>query len=295
MLLGENIVKSLGHRSWVGFGALVLAALALLSACTTTQPVSPTADPQTKQYRDALEALLEDNYLDANTKFEELATKSLDQHMQGMARLRLGDTLFFQGRYRESAEVFREFLTQNDDSPDAPHAAYMRALAFLRRCPEDSWIMPPAESREMGDVELAYASFLFLVQRYPDSYYALRGRYQIASVAQRRCRNHQYVAEYYEGRDTPAGTVQRLEQGFSMEDKERQAGYLAPSMNCIVSAHTLRMLAEAYAELNDPAGFWRTYQRCQQFPLLQADERASLLKDLAETAKSKGWEQPAQP
>ncbi len=285
----------MSKSSWFVSGLGLICGLVAGAGCSHTGTVVASADPQMKQYQEGLEALLESNYLDANTKFEELANKTLDQNMQELAKLRLGDTLFYQGRFRESAEVFREYLTQHDDSPDAPHAAYMRGLAFLRRCPEDSWLMPPAESREMSDVELAYAAFIFLVQRYPDSYHALRAKYHIAAVAQRRCRNHQYVADYYEGRGAPGGTIQRLEQGFSLEDKERAAGYLPPSMGCIISSKTLRMLAEAYLQSEDPTGFWRTYRRAESFSLAKDNEKAALLSELKNLALKKGWTQPAHP
>jgi len=274
-------------------GASLAALLAL--GCTKSATGDAAADPQTKQYSDGLQALLDANYLEANTRFDELANKTLDQNMQEVAQLRLGDTLFFQGRYREAAEVYREYLTQHDDSPDAPHAAYMRALAFLRRCPEESWLKPPAESREMSDVELAYGAFLFLVQRYPDSFHALRAKYQVASVIQRRCRNHQYVAEFYEGRDTPAGTIQRIEQGLSLEEGERRAGYLGPTMVCIATPKMLEMLAQAYIKTKDSAGFWRTFKRVDSLPATTAEERATLLANLKALAQMQGWTEPAQP
>lgn len=295
MTLGVPNVNSLMNHSFTCclWSASLAALLAL--GCTKSATGDAAADPQVKQYSDGLQALLDDNYLEANTKFDELSNKTLDQTLQELAQLRLGDTLFYQGRYREAAEVYREYLTQHDDSPDAPHAAYMRGLAFLRRCPEESWIKPPAESREMSDVELAYTSLLFLVQRYPDSYHALRAKYQVASVIQRRCRNHLYVAEYYVDRDVPAGTIQRLEQGLSMEENERKAGYLGPTMVCIATPRTLELLATAYVEVNDPEGFWRTIKRVDRLPATTPEQRATLLASLRVLAQKKGWNEPSQP
>ena len=232
---------------------LVLIALSGAGGCSSSADAEKMADPRVR-YEAALEAMIDGNFTEAATEFETVLGSTLNPALTQLATLRLGDALFFQGKHAEAAEVYREFLEQFPRSPDAPHARYMRGLSFMRRMPEDSWIMPPAESRETTDVDAAYAALVELVERHPDSFYALRARALLAQCIERQCRHDLYVARFYEGRDNPAAVVQRVRQAVAREEREKKAGHLPGWALCAESRGSLLMAAEAYAALGDEAG-----------------------------------------
>ena len=251
----------------------VVALLTLMGlfACSGAK-VKVTGDPAgpSYQYEKAMNELLSGDYTQAATMFEELSASTLNPVLSQMATLRLGDAIFFQARYAEAAEVYRQFIEQYSRSPDWPHAAYMRGLCFLRKMPEDHWILPPAERREMSDADNAYQSFVSLVQGAPDSYYAMRARLLLAKTVERRCRHHLYVAAWYEKKDRPLGVTQRIEQAIADETGEKARGRIPASFHCADSPPTLLRLARAYDAAKNPAGVQKSIARF--------NERSSTMK-----------------
>ena len=211
--------------------ALVFVAVA---ACSGADGGAPK--DQWVQYDEALEDLLDGNYTEAATKFESIASSTLSPVLSQVATLRLGDSLFFQGRYAEAAEVYREFLIQFSNSPDVGHAAYMKGLCYLEKMPSDTFIHPPAESRQMEDVQAAYDSFAFLVDRYPDSFHALRARHALTVCLERKCLHHLYVAHYYDDKDRPKAVIQRIESALKMEETEKHLKHLPDSHLCAATS-----------------------------------------------------------
>lgn len=232
------------------WGAGLIALLFVAGvACSGSDDGVPK--DQWVQYDEALEELLDGNFTEAATKFETVANSTLSPVLSQLATLRLGDALFFQGRYAEAAEIFREFLIQFSNSPDVGHAAYMKGLCYLERMPEDTLIHPPAESRQMEDVQAAYDSFAYLVDRYPNSFHALRARHFLARCLERKCLHHLYVARYYHKKDRPIAVIQRLESALKMEETEKQLKHLPDSYLCAATSDNFLLLARSYFELGD--------------------------------------------
>jgi outer membrane protein assembly factor BamD len=242
--------------------AVIFILLPLALACSGAK-VKVTGDPAgpSYKYEKAMDELLSGDYTSAATMFEELSASTLNPVLSQMATLRLGDSIFFQARYAEAAEVYRQFIEQYARSPDWPHAAYMRGLCYLRKMPEDHWILPPAESREMADADNAYQSFVSLIQGAPDSYYAMRARLLLARTVERRCRHHLYVASWYEKKDRPQGVTQRIEQAIADENGEKARGRIPASFHCADAPPTLVRLARAYDAADNAAGVLKTVAR----------------------------------
>lgn len=241
-----------------GSRLLVLAgAMLMVCACGNATTSSGGADAF-QQYDEAMAKLIKGSYTDAAAQFEEIAGTTLSPLLSQLATLRLGDSLFLDGRHAEAAEVYREFQEQYASSPDVPHAVYMRGLCYLRRMPEDHWALPPAESREMTDVESAYESFTWVIRNRPESYYAPRSRIMLARTLERKCRHHLYVAAYYRREGNPAGVVQRLEQAMEADELEMSRGHLSPGMSCAVTADNVLWLGRSYHETRNLAGIRKT-------------------------------------
>ena len=231
-------------------GALLVAA----SACSSADDAEK--DPAV-QYRKAIEQLIDEDYLEAATKFETVANTTLNPILTQLATVRLGDALYFQGKYAEAAEVYREFQAQFPNAADVPHAAFMRGLCHVSKMPEDVWLLPPAESREMEDVVSAYEAFSLVVDRYPATYYALRSRPKLQEIVERRCRHHVYVASYYSRHDNPKGAVQRLEQALDLEVAEVERKHVGAAFQCATSPSNILFLARMAAQARDPRALER--------------------------------------
>ena len=238
-------------------GCSLIAIFMLISACgCSSRHKRKNLDPSSPyfKYEKAMNEFVTEDYTQAATMFENIISTSLNPVLTQLATLRLGDSLFFQGRHAEAAEIYREFLDQYPRSPDAPHAAYMRGLSYLRKMPDDHFILPPAESREMSDVSNAYLSFASLIESSPDSYYALRARFLLARTVERKCRHHLYVARWYNRDGAPNAVIQRLEQALSEEEHERSRGYIPADFFCASQPGNLMMLAKAYNKTGNLPG-----------------------------------------
>jgi outer membrane protein assembly factor BamD (BamD/ComL family) len=130
----------------------------------------------------------------------------------------------------------------------------MRGLCYLEKMPEDHFILPPAESREMDDVMNAHANFAAVVDQHPHSLYALRAKPMLIRTVDRRCRQHLYVARYYEKAGKPSGVVQRIRQALRLEEKERASRHIPDSFQCAATTSTLLSLARAYHQIRDLQG-----------------------------------------
>ncbi len=294
-LYGEERVRtrirdwSCGIRPGAGLTALV-GALLFLGACQNDATTSGLDAFQ--RYEEAVSKLVKGNFADAAVAFEDIAGTTLSPLLSQLATLRLADSLFLDGRHAEAAEVYREFQEQYASSPDVPHAVYMRGLCFLRRMPEDHWVLPPAESREMTDVESAYEAFTWVIENRPDSFYAPRSRIMLARTLERKCRHHLYVAAYYRREGNPEGVVQRLEQALAADEAEMAKGHLTAGMSCGATPDNLLWLGRTYHEMRNAAGVKRTIQAWERhkasFP-----SRASVGTELERMASDLAEEPPA--
>ena len=60
-----------------------------------------------------------------------------------LAKLRLGDALFYQDRYAEATEVFRGFTNQYKSDPNLPYARFKVAQCYYERIPGEWFPAPP--------------------------------------------------------------------------------------------------------------------------------------------------------
>jgi len=242
------------NRLHVAVGILLIAGACQNDATTGSGPDA------FQRYEDAMSKLIKGSYTDAASAFEDIAGTTLSPLLSQLATLRLADSLFLDGRHAEAAEVYREFQEQYASSPDVPHAVYMRGLCYLRRMPEDHWVLPPAESREMTDVESAYEAFSWVIENRPDSFFAPRARIMLARTLERKCRHHLYVAAYYRREGNLAGVVQRLEQTLASDEAEMSRGHLTAGMSCGATADNLLWLGRTYREMRNAEGVARSLQ-----------------------------------
>jgi len=250
----------------------------------TTGAAAPPAGSPEARYLEALDDLIDGSYTEAATVFEQISASTLNPVLAQAATLRLGDALFLQSRHAEAAEVYRQYLEQYPNSPDAPHAGYMRGLSFLRRMPEDVWIVPPPESREMSDVESAYQAFVAVIQRSPEAFHAMKARVLLAQTIERKCRHDLYVARYYQKNDMPLAVAQRLEKAIAAEEAEKQSGWLPESFLCAASKDNVLDLARAYSVMGKADGVRRAaslYEKYSKY-FRDADKGAAEIRAILE-------------
>ena len=116
-----------------------VAALLLVGGsygCADQGNGSPAAkDTVRRLYYEAMIELQDGNYLQATQLFNRVARSPRYIRYAPLARLRVGDALYLQGRYEEAIEVYRAFMAQYESNANMPYARFRIASAYFYRIP----------------------------------------------------------------------------------------------------------------------------------------------------------------
>ena len=227
-------------RTIVALGTLAL----LVVACAPEKRIRPT-EIRTAVRRNYLKGLVELEDGDdqqAMRLFNEVATSPRHFRYTALASLRAADTLFYQEQYAQAVVAYQGFIKRFAGDPNIPYAEFRIAQSHYERLPGDWFFMPPAYERELATTRSAYDVLSRFLRRYPRHRFAVMARRMHTACAQRLYDNEIYVTDFYEGRDRPRGSAQRLETAL-----ER-----FPEL-ALTEENFLR-LARAYVEAEDASG-----------------------------------------
>lgn len=240
------------------FGVVMLCASILMSCASHVESLAGIneIDPAELAYLRGMDQLNRANYLEAIGHFQSVDQLPLDPNraIQGLpawrtlAALRVGDALFFQGKYPESAQHYAAFIAANQGDPNLDYAQYMLARSYNEQIPADWFLVPPIYENDRQSMQRGFEAMTVFVRQYPRSRYlsdVLEMRERIEAL---QYEYNSYLVDYYESRDQPAGVLVRLEHMF-VEFPERahtEANYL--------------LLAKAYVQTDQAERAYNTYR-----------------------------------
>ena len=215
------------RTSFISLLFIVLVFGLLSSGCAGTDDVL-RRDAETARllYLEGMEHLTDSDFEAAITDFTEVSQYPRFMKYAALAKVRLGDTLFYQGRYLEAVEVYEEFRVLYPRNPNIPYSDYMAARSLYERIPADVALFSPAERLDMTRVLQARDRLQGFIADFPDSPYTLEAAEMLRSVRLRLFRYHRYIADFYVKRDVKRAVAGRLwelavgypEWGTSYED-----------------------------------------------------------------------------
>ncbi len=188
---------------------LVLVALvALLSACSSAPPEILT---EKEYYEKAREAMENNNFLDATRHLESMETYHPFGRYAQQAQL---DLIY--ARYNAldtdgAAAAAERFIKLHPESPNADYAWYIKGLAdyysdigvAVKYLPVDP------TSRDIGRARDAYQAFSSLVSLYPDSQYAPDAEQRMVAIRNHLAAYELHVATYYIRREALVAALNR--------------------------------------------------------------------------------------
>ena len=277
----------------IAFSSKLLAfalLVALLPACGAA-PVAKTARAEAEQdYLDGMEHLAGGGLIEAEQDFAKVLKLPSYLSVTELARLRLGDSQFYQHKYDESIETYLAFAQRHDQSENVPYALYMVARAYFELAPSDLWFMPPVEELDLTAVQQARIHLERFLRQYPRSRYATD-----AMALREKCIDTQwahslYVINFYWKRDNWLGAVFRIHQAMQQFPTRAQ------------TEQSFLRLATAYEQLkwrSRAVEMWQYLQK--RFPDTATARRApaeiARLEGVIRDAKKRGEaaEMPAEP
>jgi outer membrane assembly lipoprotein YfiO len=155
------------------------------------------------------------NYTEAIYLFREVARSPRYVTWSTLAKLRVGDSLFFQGRHAEAVVHYEGFLAQHKGDPNTAHARYMLAMAHVEQAATDGFLSPPSHERDRAPLQNARRELETFVARHPRSRYFPAVVEKLDWVIDQQFAFNEYVADYYASREHPRAVIARLENALA--------------------------------------------------------------------------------
>lgn len=196
----------------MSFRTLGLWLLVPLAACGSAGEPLPddVKDPARRAYYEGMRELVDRDYVKATTLFQTVAASPRHVKHAALAKLRLGDALFFQGRYAEATEVYRSFVQQHNADPNLPYARFKVAECYYERLPGEWFASPPAEEFDQTVTTQAEAELKGFVTMFPTSVYAPRARKMLARTRKLLFASEMYAVDFYTQREKWQAVAWRL-------------------------------------------------------------------------------------
>ena len=191
--------------------ALSLGSLTAPGCATPGAPLPPEIkDPARRAYYAGMRELADGDYVKATTLFQTVAASPRHVKYAALAKLRLGDALFFQGRYAEATEVFRGFVQQHNADPNMPYARFKVAESYYERLPGEWFASPPAHEFDQTTAIQAEAELKGFVGAFPTSVYAPKAREMLEQARKMLFEHEMYAVDFYDDRDKWQAVAWRL-------------------------------------------------------------------------------------
>ena len=225
---------------------ILLALLAVLSACASNdEPYDAVQDLQ-KAYEQAQTSIRNGNYQRGIQILEAIQARFPFSDVARQVQLDLMYAYYKSGAPELAIEAADTFMRENPIHPRVDYALYIKGLAYFDDEPGilERWFRKDTDKRPPKDVEQAYQSFRRLVERYPASEYAPDAQQRIVYLKNRLAAYENYVADYY------------LRRGAYVAAANRARNALESYNGAASNADSLRIMITAYEELgmDDLAG-----------------------------------------
>jgi outer membrane protein assembly factor BamD len=169
-------------------GFLSLVLLVGVSGCGWFSSEKPDAPPEVLA-QEGIKDLKKRNYLEAIDTFEKLKDRYPYSDHAVLAQLKVADAYFYDKKYQEAFQAYREFEKLHPTNKAVPYCIYREGLSFYR---QRSTI-----DRDQTYTHKAIAEFKRLKQKYPKSRFLAKANNYLAICHKDLAEHEFYVANFY--------------------------------------------------------------------------------------------------
>ncbi len=180
--------------------AVVGLALAL-TACESSEPVY-VEKPVETLYNEALDALEDGRYTDAQEGFEEVERQHPYSKWATKSQLMAAFSYYLSDRYDDAVNAADRFIALHPGDPDVAYAYYMIAISYYEQIVD--------VGRDQDFTELALAGLEEVVRRFPDTEYARDARPKADLARDHLAGKEMDVGMYYLERGQFAAAINRF-------------------------------------------------------------------------------------
>lgn|GEM_PF-352480 len=204
-------------RGWAASLRLVavLAVVHVGVACSSAPPLpSDVTDKARIAYYEGMARLANGDFTKATEIFQVLAGAPRHVRHASLAKLRLADSMFYQGRYAEATEMYRAFANQHRSDPNLSYARFRVAESYFKRLPTGWFLSPPAFEMDQTLSQQSEAELTGFLALFPTSPYAPAAREMLTKTRRLLFDHEIYAADHYTRKEAWQGVAWRLHDAF---------------------------------------------------------------------------------
>jgi outer membrane protein assembly factor BamD len=220
--------------------SLVLVVMLISSAgCGNNDEIRSEIDNYVEAYETAQKAIEDYDYPKAIRIFEAIQARFPFSELSRQIQLELLHAYYKSDQRELAVETADNFIRENPIHERVDYALYIKGLSYFE---DETKFLEEKFKRDLtkrptGEMDLAYSSFLRLVERFPDSKYSADAHQRIIAIKERMSFYENHVADYYLRRGAYVASINRAKSALEK--------YNGTSGN----AESLRILIDAYDAL----------------------------------------------
>jgi len=220
--------------------SLVLVVILISTAgCGNNDEIRSEIDNYVEAYETAQEAIENYDYPKAIGIFEAIQARFPFSELSRQIQLELLHAYYKSDQRELAVETADNFIRENPIHERVDYALYIKGLSYFE---DETKFLEEKFKRDLtkrptGEMDLAYSSFLRLVERFPDSKYSADAHQRIIAIKERMSFYENHVADYYLRRGAYVASINRAKSALEK--------YNGTSGN----AESLRILIDAYDAL----------------------------------------------
>lgn len=218
---------------------LMLVLGTVLAGCAGNDEQQTEVQNITDAYQKAQEFIARGNYSRGIQIFEAIQARYPFSDLSRQIQLELMYGYYKSGRREQAIDAAETFMRENPIHPRVDYALYVQGLSYFedKQGVLERWFRKDTSGRPPKDIELAYASFRRLVERFPSSEYSPDAEQRMLYIKERLARYENNVADYYLRRGAYVAALNRAKSAL-----ERYNGADG-------NEQSLKIMAEAYDNL----------------------------------------------
>lgn len=227
-----------------------------LAACAGNDEQQSEIQDITDAYEKAQTYVAGGNYSRGIQIFEAIQARYPFSDLSRQIQLELMYAYYKSGKPEQAVDAADTFIRENPIHPQVDYALYVKGLAYFESDPGllERWFNKDTTKRPPKQIELSYASFRRLVERFPASQYAPDAEQRMIYIKNRLADYENHVADYYIRRGAYVAALNRaraaLEQFNGAEGNARSLQLMSEAYEKLgmtdLAADTRRVLAENF-------------------------------------------------
>lgn len=183
---------------------LTILIVLFLVSCQSKKDQDDVMIPAITSYKEGLEKFKKSDFKEAANLFGRVYFQHPGGDITPYAELMEAYSLYNARMYEDAVDVLDNFIVIHPSHPDIAYAYYLKSLC--------SYMQISDIHHDQGRTEEAKRSFEEVINRFPESRYALDASIKMDLVNDHLAGKEMEIGRYYQNRQNPIGAISRFEE-----------------------------------------------------------------------------------